>query len=66
MLWKASIYRASTSDGTPVSIVAIVTVSALLRVSLPIVMRRAMVRADGAWPRHFPLFLIGGDGMPIR
>lgn len=41
------IWRASPRDGTPASIAAIVTVSAFVSRSRPIVMRRATVLADG-------------------
>ena len=41
------ISRASTKDGTPASIAATVTVSAFVSRSPPIVMRRAIVLADG-------------------
>lgn len=48
MAWDpAMISRASTKDGTPFSIAAIVTVSAFERVWRPIVIKRAIVRADG-------------------
>jgi hypothetical protein len=48
MAWNAAMTsRASTSAGTPDSIAAIVTVSAFDGVSLPIVISRAMVLADG-------------------
>ena len=39
--------RASTNDGTPISMAVMVTVSALDRLLRPIVIDRAMVRADG-------------------
>ena len=48
IIWKsAMISRASTSVGTPASMAATVTVSAFDSVSIPIVIRRAIVLADG-------------------
>ena len=44
---SAMISRASTRVGTPASIAATVTVSAFVSKSRPIVMRRAIVLADG-------------------
>ncbi|TFV29785.1 hypothetical protein E4K64_36995 [Bradyrhizobium frederickii] len=44
---SAMISRASTKVGTPASIAAIVTVSAFVSKSRPIIMRRAIVLADG-------------------
>lgn len=48
MEWNlALISRASTSLGTPASIAAMVTESTFDEVSLPVVIRGAIVRADG-------------------